>query len=354
MGGNLLKKWDMPPKRLSRVDYESTVKRFKNKYYEIINSKYASILWKAYGRLYDIPFYKDKESFGDCDLLINNAAVTDKDYFIKNVITSIADGGNYDVNTNVISFPFEGFQFDIIAIDVEKLDFAKCYFSFNDLGNLIGRMAHKMGLVFGHDGLKYKVREELFKHNVENSHVLSDITLTNDFSQALEFLDLNVSRYDEGFNSLEDIFEYVASSKYFNPDIYLLDNINHKSRIRDRKRSTYMKFLEWCKTKESNTKFQFGSKRSYLPLIFDTFPHLETKLANIGRDYFYNQELKSRINGNVVKEVLGDIDGKIISRIVRDIKKPTEKACNGLHALICRDIKAEIQRVYDRIKGEYS
>ena len=46
--------------------------------------------------------------------------------------------------------------------------------------------------------------------------------------------------------SMGQIFDYVTTSNYFHPDIYLLHNRAHKARTRDRKRKNYTDFLVYC------------------------------------------------------------------------------------------------------------
>src|SRR3546814_18504796 len=55
---------------------------------------------------------------------------------------------------------------------------------------------------------------------------------------------------DQGFETPEDIYSFVASSPFFSSDIFLLENRNAKARMRDKKRKMYMEFLLWCERSE--------------------------------------------------------------------------------------------------------
>ena len=48
-------------------------------------------------------------------------------------------------------------QVDYIKSNLEDFDFSKNFFAFNDLGNLIGRIAAQASFSFGFDGLKRKI-----------------------------------------------------------------------------------------------------------------------------------------------------------------------------------------------------
>ena len=70
----------------------------------------------------------------------------------------------------------------------------------------------------------------------------------SNFDQALEFLGFDSSRFAQGFNTIDDILDYVASSKYFCKDFFLFENRNHDQRKRDVKRPTYTRALEYFDT----------------------------------------------------------------------------------------------------------
>lgn len=228
MGGNALK---------------STVRLLAHDYY-VVASLVESKLKLMFSEVSVIPSYANKESFGDLDILVNIHGVETK--WVDLVRTHFKPD-QLIKNGNVVSFSFpvdyKVFQVDLIASSAELFKTSLFYFSYNDFGNLLGRLSHKLGLKFGHTGLHYVVRDSKVQGTQE-------ILITRDPSQILAILGLSYERYSLGFKTLDEIFNYVSSSKFFNPDIYLLDNLNHGSRIRDRKRETYRKFLEWC----ANTK----------------------------------------------------------------------------------------------------
>ncbi|GAF99140.1 unnamed protein product, partial [marine sediment metagenome] len=54
-------------------------------------------------------------------------------------------------------------------------------------------------------------------------------------------------KYLEGFDEVEDIFQYVIDSKYFNPKIFEYEQLNHQNRTRNKKRKNYELFLQYVK-----------------------------------------------------------------------------------------------------------
>src|SRR5690606_38413900 len=94
------------------------------------------------------------------------------------------------------------FQVDLISIPPESFDFARRYFRFSDLGNLIGRIARSTDTVLKHDGLYFQYRD--------GDLLYREILLTRDFDAALRYLGFEPDRYHDGFEDLDDVFEYVG------------------------------------------------------------------------------------------------------------------------------------------------
>jgi hypothetical protein len=184
-----------------------------------------------------IPAYKNKPDFGDADILY--CGDLPENYLTSSFPINVPNGNVLSVawplnsHEGVKSF----FQVDYIRVKPEEFDFALGYFSYNDLGNLIGRVAHRMGLKFGHDGLWAVLRK--------GDYVVSSVLVTQDFNLALSILGYgSVPQLDD----LEDIFNYVTTSRYFSKDLFPLEHRNTKARMRDRKRATYTAFLQWLST----------------------------------------------------------------------------------------------------------
>jgi len=264
-----------------------------------------------------IPAYGNKMDFGDCDILVSStgydreraAAALGACEVVRNgPTTSVGIVLREEVG------PVAGnvFQVDLIEIADESFDFAYAYGAFNDLGNLIGRTAHRAGLVHRHDGLFYYLRN--------GTNKFADICLTRDYDEALRFLGYNPARFHAGFDALEDIFEYVAGSAYFNRDIFLLENRNAKSRIRDRKRHTYMSFLKWCEARPDLPAYQYpDDKAAWLPRIAEHFPHFQAEYDQALADQADLNAARARFNGEWVAQLTG-LKDKALGALMKHIK----------------------------------
>ncbi len=251
--------------------------------------------------------YHSKADFGDCDILIENTI--DHTVNISKVLNSVEDVKNgtvtsYGIETDNIIGHAGIFQVDLIKISPESFEFAKNYFGSGDAGNLIGRIAHKMGLSFGHDGLKYYFND--------GDNRFSEYMLTKDFSKALESIGYDSTVFMKGFNTKLDIYEYITQNQFFNKNIYLLENRNYIARVRDKKRPMYMDFLKWCQNKTNLNEYDFPSDKKYfLDRIFHYFPDFIEVYNKTIQSLEESKKVKEKFNGSLVMDLTGLANKKL-------------------------------------------
>ena len=245
MGGNAT--LEFGTKRIDKKDYEHiadvlSLRIFSNKGDLRIKNEQACI----------IPSYRQKADFGDMDILSTMPANEAEKFFSDLVIGKKKNG-------NVTSFAIEvdgiKFQLDWILSSKKDFDFSYYFFSYNDLGNLIGRIASRFGLKFGHDGLFAKY---YFNNGVRSTKQLSnskvEIPFNFSFFQALSYLGLDPVVYIKGFDTKEDIFNFVANSHFFHPSFFDISEMNSDKKRRDRKRTILNEFRAFT----DNLKDQFN------------------------------------------------------------------------------------------------
>lgn len=315
MGGNALK--NIVTRRYSKDEYFA--------YFKKIEGDFESLFGPGSVKL--IPAYKDKDSFGDMDLLFSPNIPRHQLWLLEAEALVVNFYGlkknQYHKNGNVFSFAPHDFQIDLIGTDVHSVDAALNYFAYNDMSNLLGRLTHKLGIKLGHSGLSIVVRSP-----TDDSNILSEIELSKNYSDALDILGLSAKRYDAGFNSLEDIFEFVASSKFFNRDVFLLDNRNHIGRTRDRKRPTYSKFLEWIEETNPSNNYIFEEKNEggyglrepfFSEIVLKRYPFVEQKVIDLVKKDLVNRNFKKQFNGVIVGAMTG-LSGKALGAFMSSIK----------------------------------
>lgn len=273
-------------------------------------------------RISVIQSYASKPDFGDLDVLIEGGDGFDP-YAAAESLGAVEIVRNGDVTSAGFAMDDGVFQVDLIKAPADGFYFAMHYFAFNDLGNLMGRVAHKAGFKLGHAGLIYVLRDE-----AHGSHVIAELLVTNRWAEAITFLGYDPGGYPIGmdsFETLQDVFEYAVSSPYTNKDIYLLENRNNKSRVRDRKRKTYMEFLDWLESKpaESIPRFDWTDKSliraTFLNEALESFPAFEKAYYLALDAHRARQAFQAKFNGGLVAGIAG-LSGRELGEAIRRIK----------------------------------
>jgi hypothetical protein len=306
MGGNIFK--------------GDTRRYSKDEYLLAERTVLAKIRWALGVAPYAIPYYHSKDSFGDMDLILPVDKIT-SDW--KHQLIELFDlsKNQYSSNGGVFSFVYNQFQIDIItAKNDAAARMAVAYFSYNDLGNLIGRIFHKLGVKYGHNGLSLVIRPD------ESQHVLQEILLTQDMKIILPIISLSYDEFQQGFKTLEDVFKFVAKSTFFDPDIFLFHNRNHKAVIRDRKRATYNSFLNWIKETAPKANYSFDDKEErggynarepfYSEIIIPLFPWVKNIVNDLISRYELVGKAKERINGLLIREITG-LEGRDLGEFIQ-------------------------------------
>lgn len=330
MGGNALKQFGMETRRVDRGEYIQLCD-------ELVEALHVEFR-------VDIPkSLSHKQSFGDIDVVVSKRPQFDVDVveFIKEKFNPT----HIFSNSGVHSFDYKGVQVDIIVMPDCHFESAVSYFSWNDLGNLMGRIAHKFGVKYGHDGLSMVFREGT--HQVFSVPLLhGDPTKHDSF---FKFLGLDKKEYDDGFETPQDLYEFIVSSPYFNPSMFAYEDLNHTNRTRNRKRVIYAGFLEWIGFEQMKKRvfneYQWKEdKNLYLYRIRDHFldgyrNYVQEKLA-----FFAERELKLLFNGQVVSEVTG-LNGRELGNFMASATKVYGTKNNALYHFANDDNRSVEERI---------
>ena len=257
--------------------------------YHQLTSEVLDRLRPHVNRAVVIPAYSTKQSFGDMDILVIPKPNMNYGEIFNTQMVS-ANGG-------VHSLVYKQFQLDMIVSNADEFDYSLRYFSFNDRGNLIGKIAHKFGIKHGHKGLTMPIRN--------GDYLLGEITLTRNPRVADEFLGVE---YVCEFDTLEQVFENVIGSKYFSKEIYAFENMNHTARIRDRKRTTYNAFLKYIADRDLPTYEFHKVKDEYHDFVFAAFPPARSEFQLLVDTRALVQRARIKFNGRLVSQLTGLVD----------------------------------------------
>ena len=312
MGGKLIQSvWDLPEKRLSNEEYHI----FKDNILRDMKELFPST-WK----LGVAPSIRAKETHGDLDIVVGmdsslNVQRTLEEYLQMSV----------HVNSNVISFPIAGFQVDLTFVPMKDYQSSIDYTSWNDVGMFQGRIAHKMGVHLGHTGLSYWIRQSFFESKLnflDNDNIMEKVILTKDFSIILPLLGFDYDHWKNGFDTNEEVYHWVASSKYFDPEIFKFENLNHVNKVRNSKRVVYKGFVEWLeKNSWKYNRHVFQRREYYIYEWSERFPELKNAIKVNKVRYTLDKNFKEKVNGYKVMELLNITDGREVGRVMGELRK---------------------------------
>lgn len=310
MGGNALKFYQT--RRVDKTEYLELVKLVQDKLLNCFNNSGLVI-----------PCFRNKTDFGDLDLILDSSVLPENWLKILLKEFNIEKNTQWIKNGNVVSIGVNNFQVDLIITPHKYVLSSLNYFSYNDLGNLLGRIFHKLGIKFGHKGLSLIIRYN------NSGHILKEIELTQDYNIILDILGLSYDKFLKGFDNIEDIYDFVCESKYFDKEIYLLNNRDHTSRVRDKKRTTYNNFLKYIQNKDIVSNYSFENKTEfggysirepfYTEIVLRLFPSIKKEIDELISEFELKQQFKMVYNGEIVSKITG-LTGKELGKFMSDIK----------------------------------
>ncbi|MCP4526639.1 MAG: hypothetical protein GY833_12110 [Aestuariibacter sp.] len=279
-----------------------------------VKSKLAQVLPDC--RIEVVPYYRNKESFGDLDLLVedNNAlerVLNNLDQLgVTELVRPKSKSENFNPETQTWSLGgFGELQVDLIFMPSEHFDSALSYYSYNDLGNFVGRTADSMGFAYGHKGLTYTLMDP------DNSAVrIEKMVVSSDTKAVLEFLGFDYERFAKGFDTLEEVIDYAMSTPYLQPNFFNTENRNHRARSRDNKRDSYKQM--WKTLVEKGVQVDVDSlptPQEQLTRAFKVFPEFGERYKRLLADHAAMREVrdaerkrvKARYSAEKVREWTG-------------------------------------------------
>jgi hypothetical protein len=301
MGGKALSKYGVETERKTTPEFLKIAEYFQNKIKKDLGLE-----------THIIEFFRQKETHGDLDVLIklDRADVNLKKYIEDNIETKAINNNN-----GVVSFEYDNFQIDFIPTRMSIWEASKTFFDYDPTGNLVGKTAHKFGVKYGFEGLILPIRNF-------NDRISKNIVISRDMRKIFEFLGYDYDRYLKGFDTKEEIFDWTINSKYFDSEMFKMENLNHIDRKRNKKRATYQEFLKYLETNNITKRFKFGDKAGYRDAIDEFFPEvgLKEELKKLDEEDKKNQIISKKFNGNVIMSRHLSLKGKKLGIAMKNFK----------------------------------
>jgi hypothetical protein len=257
-----------------------------------------------------IAAYRSKVDYGDLDILVPEEFVdlVGREELVQRLGLELGLGADMPFAQQFAKAPVfhtglmlpEGgcLQVDLMPIRSLCYEFSKNYYAWNDLSKTFTIIAREMnGLRFGFDGLARSIKVD--------GKVLGDVVFTRDFDEALAFLDFDVARYRQGFDSLDEMFEYAASNPRFSKAPFQLENRNSRGRSQDSVRVTYMAFLDWMKDRDLREYDWATDTTDWMEKALTHFPQARIEYQRLIDLHELALANKQRYNGSVVTQITG-------------------------------------------------
>lgn len=321
MGGNLFKLGRRP--RDEYLDIEADVRRFLDR---LIPNGYR------------VPrYYTDKADFGDLDVVVDHGALEGIGGY-DGLQLAIAEGlGVTEAKHtgHVYATVYRDFQVDYFLRRSDLFEATYHYLSFNDLGNILGRMCKPLGLKYGEDGLSY-----VFRRPTQPSYKVS-LPISRDWPRILAFLELDVGRWETGFESLHEMFAWAAQSPWFSVAPYVERAATTERRARRRK--TIAEMIRWVSDAGIDKRCEYRAEpHAYVAEIDAAFPEakLPAALEREAKAEADSIALREKFRGELVRQWTG-LDGKPLGELIRRIRSARTAA--QMLALSPAEIRALVQ-----------
>lgn len=309
MGGNALKNTETERKSTKQL-------------YDIYSKIKESLEKELNTKTFVPEFFRNKQTHGDLDILVLNNG--DKKFNdINNIITKLFSP-NEIINNKTISFDYDKCQIDLMLISGKDWYTSQFYYTFSPLANLMGRLIKFLRFEYKRYRITFHIGEMGFfaKVNDPNGKLQGKILISKNIKDMFNILSLDYNIFKKGFDSQEDIFDFIISSKYFNKDLFSLDKIDGKTRKRNQNRPEYMKFLDYIDGVGDRYNFDL-SEDDKINLIENTIDDVNLKERIdriINKDRIY-KVMKSKFNGDIIMKLFPDLSGDKLGNFIGGFKK---------------------------------
>ena len=321
MGGNLFKLGRLPQAQ-----------------YAVIETELREYLDRKMGDQYRIPrYYRSKADFGDVDIIVSDAAIQSTWQDLRMQIVQDLGIEQYKSAGAVFSTVYQHFQVDYFCKEQAFFESTYHYLSFNDIGNILGKIFKRFNLKYGEQGLQYVFRRT-------DGHFQKDLPVSLDFARIFAFLDLDYAHWERGFDTLDEMFRWATASPYFSIKPYEEQDATTAKRVKER--HTMQRFIQWLQENRITQTFTFQEERdAYLPMIEAFFPeaHLLKKIEQERQREGFVQQLRGKYSGQVVMRLFPELQGKALGEFMRKFEAQWEDHEAVLAEMEAREIESRLK-----------
>lgn len=317
-------------------------RRYSREEFDQIKEEVSQILTKGGYIEHFIPIgFNSKKDFGDLDCIIKNLHFSNKSINIRDFIKENFGDVEIFANDQCYSFPYKDFQIDfIMCIPDQYLPHVQFYRN-GELSNLLGRIFRCLNLKFSSRGLVWKVK-------LDFDQVIDEVIITRDLSEAVDWIGLSGEKFNQGFDSELEQWLWIEKSPFWSTSIFRLEWLTNDNRSRNKRRPSYIRFLEWLETREE-VQLDYPSREYVLNWIEDRWP--DAKCREKETEYLIKARQRAanslKFNGDLVREWTS-LQGEMLGRVISAFKE-RENFQDFLSSKNAEEIKQEFLAWYNRV-----
>jgi hypothetical protein len=307
MGGSAL---DVETRRLATPQFTTAQQR--------VGRLLESVL--SAGKFRALNFIPEKKTHGDMDILVCperrweevRAGIKEK----VNATETYQNGPSLSMDVHLKGLP--PFQLDLIEVPRKEWEMTKVFFDWNDLGNLLGKVARYHRYKLGFQGLRME-----YWYDLDRSVKLGEYVLTRDPKEALQFLGYDYESHRAGFQTFEEMFEYALSSEKAVSLAFMSAQLTASQRQRDVKRDVYQQFMEWLETQRPFDQLPRPGYSTALDKAAEAFPEANlrdqisedkkgVRSRRAAHDVFNGGQLyRKGLDGPEIGDVLDEVKSRV-------------------------------------------
>lgn len=217
--------------------------------YTSLRSQYLSLLSALYTQVGTPIEAPEKPSYGDIDILVADPISPPPSTSLSTALGAKASltapaspATSYAVPHPEL--PNAYVQLDVHVCEPSTFAWELFHHSHGDLWNILGSTIRIFGLTANNVGLQLRIPEI---DTLDRRQSL--LHLTSDADAVLDFLRLDRRGRWRAFASVEELFAYAASTRFFRKEAYVRDTLKANDRKRMAQRELYRRFVEeWVPT----------------------------------------------------------------------------------------------------------
>lgn len=244
-----------------------------------------------------------KTDYGDVDFLVDGVHSQALDGSLWQLVQSALGADHHKhQGSHSYAIPHPDIEGAHVQVDIElnpgDFDWTLFMKGDGDLLQILGIIHRTLGLTCTDQGLHVRL-EEIETYDKKEARVF----LTDQPAQAIRFYGLDIDKYNEGFSSETEIFNWVAAGRFFSKELFERRIEKADDRTRQLRRPLYRHFVEDYMPTVTHSSNKIWTRTEVLQEALGTF----------GTHTEYHEKMAKHDLHHAEKQVWEDIKTRIVA-----------------------------------------